>query len=1259
MNTQKIENKNSTLQNKNPDRVLSKSQFIKENEYQIIAESESEGLDFINNYLSINIPEAQYLTALPTNKQKILGKNNRNIEGSPIVFINWSYDYLNFWLIIDTKRASIENGRYSNKELKNRLYHNYLILHSSNPDYFSSSEYLTEQANQKKKQAKEKAKRDQTAKQAARKAEKATQYKQRLFNQSLEQYHNTLSHHFDLKQCPYLIKKGVADYATNSQAAYNSNDNILYQPIYNGLGKIAGIQKISPHKEINGKVGGNFGLVGCSLETAHTARDVLVAEGLATALAVHAATQKPVIIAFFAHNIGKALHTFFSYCRQQDPDYIEASVLVAADNDQWLSKNTLRGVKKSADIANNRKHPEHQKHINGGLSAAKKVINSSKFRDIRLCYPEFSETHHLQNPTDFNDLFCLSGLEAVRTQLATPILVTQGDYFDQYGYPPAYLSEIPPTNLSERLHTQSYLTKKYSLKPYVEGDLSTLFNNQALQLLDNHQVTIAPEDAQSFIHHYFSYEHNKPRSKDGYYDYNFPDVDMVEKWRNKLGHDCYEGVVQSIIATQNNQWRGRTLGYLDSIPYLKKETYNTQYIGNFSKFLELEKGITNYFLQCLTGSGKTQSIVSLLKTLPNETPFVAITPLVSLCKNTATAFDITNYKDVKGTINDINRIAITPNSLHRIKNLPTGEYIVFIDEIEQVLSGYNSTMYKNKYERTTALYALNELIKNAKYIIYADANLSEKTARYVLRQRGEHQQHSKFITEYDRLSKRHTQTMTVHTLSNIQNKKSRLGKMESKIRDHAKMAKNMIIGGNFSVNTINALKKLILNEWKECHIETSHAGNQGSAFNKAVAKDPNHATTCNVFIYTTVLCSGISINDKTPNEDGTPHFKHGFYYFWNLGGGSKTNAQLLARYRADIPADCFIDSRQFKEETDPYALLNNAMSYQESELSTALNNGDQLRAEKIRQTLVTLESSTPDITNEPLRQLIDSNTDRNNFVENTLGYLHAKYTDVSFDYSTAERLLPDYIKQEKEDKKTRVINSPDIELYQAKLLENKDDRTESQSEQLHKYQIADYFSTKDIQKEITYQGEVTDLYDIYNGDIKRRCDNVRKAMTPYKHQDEEITYLATAKATIKYTFHLMISAFYDIEKQRFKQRGISEQQAQELCSHIVQHDKALSYAGIIKWKNTPDSVIRILKHCFKNAFGVELIKETKQKSKIRYNTYKLSVESKQDLKTLLNLFEASQQDKLPPHLLYPSNDSFYTQLLEQYDNDSFILDKTG
>ncbi len=141
-------------------------------------------------------------------------------------------------------------------------------------------------------------------------------------------------------------------------------------------------------------------------------RDIgLVCEGYATGISLHEATGLPVAIAFDANSlikVGQAL-------RKKYRNRVE---LIYCADDDWLQKcSECRQVTPVADATCKHCGQPHGK-INAGVQRASEAALATSGKYI---VPHFSTARpdDKKGPTDFNDLHCLEGLNAVRAQIET------------------------------------------------------------------------------------------------------------------------------------------------------------------------------------------------------------------------------------------------------------------------------------------------------------------------------------------------------------------------------------------------------------------------------------------------------------------------------------------------------------------------------------------------------------------------------------------------------------------------------------------------------------------------------------------------------------------------------------------------------------------------------------------------------------------------------------------------------------------------
>ena len=200
----------------------------------------------------------------------------------------------------------------------------------------------------------------------------------------------------DVGYSHYLIKKKCNPYNVRF------GDSFIAVPIMDINGKIWALQKIYD-KEVQVEstyIGmqtyyesykrfsfgftfqGEFGLVGCDVAHFKELSLVYMAEGYATANSIYESTGVPVVIAFDCNKLDKVVN----YLKINLPSL---NIVICADNDKYNKENV-------------------------GLVHAKRI--SDKY-NMKYFYPVFKDES--TKPTDFNDLYCLEGKDAVKKILST------------------------------------------------------------------------------------------------------------------------------------------------------------------------------------------------------------------------------------------------------------------------------------------------------------------------------------------------------------------------------------------------------------------------------------------------------------------------------------------------------------------------------------------------------------------------------------------------------------------------------------------------------------------------------------------------------------------------------------------------------------------------------------------------------------------------------------------------------------------------
>jgi len=175
---------------------------------------------------------------------------------------------------------------------------------------------------------------------------------------------------------PYLVRKHISAHGIKIDRAGR-----LVVPVIDQAGEILSYQTIDSdgNKRFlkGGKIEGGF------FELRGNRKIVFVGEGFATCASIYEATGYTVMVAFDCGNLAKVAKA----AKEMFP---AAKIVIGADNDQFTEGNP--GVTK-------------------GRAAAALVFGE-------IVYPSFGDADMVDNkPTDWNDLHCLQGLDAVKEQI--------------------------------------------------------------------------------------------------------------------------------------------------------------------------------------------------------------------------------------------------------------------------------------------------------------------------------------------------------------------------------------------------------------------------------------------------------------------------------------------------------------------------------------------------------------------------------------------------------------------------------------------------------------------------------------------------------------------------------------------------------------------------------------------------------------------------------------------------------------------------
>jgi phage/plasmid primase-like uncharacterized protein len=234
-----------------------------------------------------------------------------------------------------------------------------------------------------------------------------------------------------------LPESGVSAYLQCKQVkpyGVRFDGEAVIVPVCDISGKLWSVQTIlsngrkSFHK--GGRITGGFHRIG----NFDHPKVILIAEGYATAASAYLATHYPAVVAFNAGNL-------LPVAKQMRAAFPNASIVILADDDKWPKQD---------------KPPSHT-----GEKSAKEAASAVKGQWV---LPEFSDTVKKEQPTDFNDLHCLQGLEEVKRQINA--VTVRPSYRTSYRASELQYMEFPPV--------------KYVVKGYIVEGLSLLVGRPKL-----------------------------------------------------------------------------------------------------------------------------------------------------------------------------------------------------------------------------------------------------------------------------------------------------------------------------------------------------------------------------------------------------------------------------------------------------------------------------------------------------------------------------------------------------------------------------------------------------------------------------------------------------------------------------------------------------------------------------------------------------------------------------------------------------------
>jgi len=168
-------------------------------------------------------------------------------------------------------------------------------------------------------------------------------------------------------------------------------------------------------------------------------------------------------------------------------------------------------------------------------------------------------------------------------------------------------------------------------------------------------------------------------------------------------------------------------GYLEEIPKHLTSVLVSSHLGT---------GKTTRIKQLIKGQSavKTSSKLkpkSKIKTEPQErikqSSILVICPRITFSQNMYQDYGVENdfklYSDIKGDLSNENRLFIQMESLHRLENRASYDYII-MDEIESILRQASPSTTHKQYKKSIETF--ERLVSGAKYVIGMDAFVSNR-----------------------------------------------------------------------------------------------------------------------------------------------------------------------------------------------------------------------------------------------------------------------------------------------------------------------------------------------------------------------------------------------------------------------------------------------------------------------------------------------------------------------------------------------------
>lgn len=443
------------------------------------------------------------------------------------------------------------------------------------------------------------------------------------------------------------------------------------------------------------------------------------------------------------------------------------------------------------------------------------------------------------------------------------------------------------------------------------------------------------------------------------------------------------------------------------------------------------KGV--YLVKALTGTGKTRNVGKPFAKWckDNNELFLSVAHLRSLIKEMSKVLETSHYEDEKkASKQSKGRSQLTLDALSvclpSIGHESYADFVascryLFIDEISQVLESLTSEeIYKN-IDVSVVFNLLKHLIKNAKCLIVADANINQ------------------FTLDFIESCRPNEQFNIIEMKPKDEGKKAFIYQNETALLD--KIINDVMMGKRvwISCDSDNKTQQLktIFSMYDDINCIALNKNSHSKENEKAFLADPDaESLKYNVVIANSVISSGVSVEHRDSNGDTQPHFD----YVAGFASGQSVQPtdfyQMIGRVRYIKEFHLFINQK-------------NMDAQDVSDMIEGRQKATHLMENKWQEK-TDLSVFLAELEYEMIRR-------KANFANNLLYILNAKCFTVSFidaDLNAGIQAEMKAInKKLKEDEKLNIIQAEKINEETALALRKKPILTDSQRNALKAYDM--------------------------------------------------------------------------------------------------------------------------------------------------------------------------------------------------------------